>query len=135
MLNILLQKNLFIQWFVWYFLEAPKGILRGWKNILVFNLNYFSVPLLLKTLFSHWHQYQWYYPRGFDLGKYLEVIFSNTISRVLGAIVRLIMIVLGIVIEILIFFAGIAIIIVWFLMPVLVFLAAGHGLRLLLKNG
>ena len=120
------------QWLSWYLIEMPMEILRAWKNILVFNLNYFSINLLLKTLFSYWHQYQWSYPRGFDLGKYLEVAFSNLLSRLLGAIVRLIMIALGIVIEAFIFFAGIVVFLAWFLMPFLALLAFGKGFNLLI---
>jgi len=130
--QVLRRQNILFQWIFWYFLEAPRGILKGWKNILSFNLNYFSVPLLLKTLFSYWHQYQWSYPRGFDLAKYLEVAFSNLLSRFLGAIVRLTMITFGIIIEILIFFVGIIVLLAWFLMPWLALLAFTKGFNLLL---
>jgi len=66
------------------------------------------------------------------LAKYLEVAFSNLLSRLLGAIVRLTMIAFGIIIEILIFFVGIIVFLAWFLMPWLAFLALGKGFNLLL---
>ena len=46
-----MSQNILIQYFVWHFFDASKGILAGWKNCLKFNLNYWSVPLLTKTLF------------------------------------------------------------------------------------
>jgi len=124
-------QNIVFLWLVWYFVETPKRILRGWKNILSFNLNYFSVPLLFKTMFSYWHQYRWYYPRGFDIGQYLEVFFSNLISRILGAIVRIFMIVFGVVAEIIIFIIGIIILAAWLFMPVLIVSAVLKGISLI----
>ena len=80
MADIFLSQNIFIQYFLWYFHDVPKEILKGWRNFLVFNFNYFSIPLLLKTFFSHWRQYKWSYGRGFDIARYLEAFFSNLIS-------------------------------------------------------
>jgi len=124
-------QNIIFLWLAWYFIETPKQILKGWKNILSFNLNYFSIPLLFKTLFSYWHQYRWYYPRGFDIGQYLEVFFSNLISRILGAVMRIFMIVFGIVIEIIIFMIGMIVFVVWLTMPVLIVSAVLKGISLI----
>ncbi|MDP2930175.1 MAG: hypothetical protein Q8N56_01010 [bacterium] len=126
-------KNIFLRWLLWFFTEAPLGIVKGWKNILIFNFNYFSVPLLLKTLFAFWRQYQWYYPRSFSPGKYLEVFFSNSISRVLGAIIRLSVVFLGIITEFFIFIAGIIAVILWFFLPILIIWSGVLGIKLLLK--
>ena len=124
-------QNIILLWLVWYFIETPQQILKGWKNILSFNFNYFSIPLLFKTLFSYWHQYRWYYPRGFDIGQYLEVFFSNLISRILGAIIRIFMIIFGIIIETLIFIIGIILIIIWLMMPALIVLTIFKGINLI----
>ncbi|OHA61877.1 MAG: hypothetical protein A2117_01795 [Candidatus Wildermuthbacteria bacterium GWA2_46_15] len=124
------KQNILLQWLSWQFVETPKGILRGWRNILVFNFEYFSIPLLFKTFFAYWRQYRWYYPRSFDIGKYAEVIFSNIISRVLGAIVRSAMIVLGILVEIIIFLIGALVFLVWVLLPALIFFGLWQGIRL-----
>ncbi len=125
--------NILFTWVNWYFTEVPQAILRGWKNILAFNLNYFSLPLLLKTLFSYWRQYRWYYPRGFDIAKYAEVSFSNLISRVLGAVIRIFILFLGIAAEIIIFVAGAIVLIIWLIMPLLVVFGLWQGLRLSFK--
>lgn len=124
-------QNIVLLWLYWRFIEAPKQIFKGWKNILVFNWNYFSVSLLFKTLFSYWHQYRWHYPRGFDVGKYLEVFFSNMISRVMGAIVRIFMILFGIIVQLIILIIGIAILAVWLTMPLLIALGALKSIELL----
>jgi len=126
-----MSQSIIFTWIYWHFIEAPKQIIKGWKNILAYNWNYFSVTLMFKTLFAYWHQYRWYYPRGFDAGKYLEVFFSNTISRVLGAIVRILMIFFGLISQLFIFLAGLAVLLVWLILPILIFLGVVKSIKLL----
>jgi len=124
--------NLLFQWLKWQFFDVPKLILNAWDNYLRFGLNYFSTPLLLKTLFSPWRRYKWSYPRGFDLWLYFEAIFSNLIFRTIGAIIRSILIVIGVFFEAIIFIAGFVVFLSWFLLPIFLILGIYHGLRLLL---
>jgi len=109
--------NIVISWFFWHFYEAPKFLFSVWKNYLSFFLDYFSVPLLIATLFSPWRKYKWRYPRGFDLWAYFETFISNFFSRIMGAMVRVVLIVLGVIFQIFIFVAGILLILLWVLMP------------------
>ena len=119
------------QFFVWYFWDMPREILLAWRNYLVFNLEFFSVGLLLKTWFAPWHQYKWNYGRGFDLAVFLEVFFSNIITRILGAFMRTVLIIIGLIAEVFIFLIGLIIVVGWFVLPILLFLGFGFGLRLL----
>jgi len=114
-----ISQNIFIQYLVWHFYDQPRKILKTWKGFLLFNLEYFSVFLLLKTFFSPWRQYRWFYPRGLDIPKYLETFFSNMISRVLGAILRTGIILTGIFFEILILITGFLVFTGWFILPAL----------------
>lgn len=125
-------QNIFIQYLCWQFFDAPKSILSGWKNFLKFGLNYFSIPLLLKTLFSPWRRYRWTYPKAFDIGIYLEVFFSNLISRILGLILRVFLIFFGFLTEILFIFGGLFILFIWLILPFLIFLGFYFGFRILL---
>jgi hypothetical protein len=124
-------RSIFFQFLIWYFWETPKNILLAWKNYLKFNLEFFSTPLLLKTLFAPWRQYKWDYGRGFDLLKYLEIFFSNLITRTIGMFMRSILIILGLVAEVVIFIVGLIIFLGWFaLLPFLIF-GLGFALKLL----
>ncbi len=124
-------RSIFFEFLIWYFWETPKNILLAWKNYLKFNLEFFSTPLLLKTLFAPWRQYRWDYGRGFDLLKYLETLFSNLITRTIGMFVRSILIILGLVAEVIIFIVGLIIFLGWFaLLPFLIF-GLGFALKLL----
>ena len=111
--------NIFFQYLEWHFIDMPKVIFGAWKNFLKFNLAYFSISLLLKTFFSPWHHYRYSYGKGFDPKKYVEVFFSNIISRFIGAVMRTILIIVGIVLEVLIFFGGIIILVGWLIFPIL----------------
>ena len=124
-------QNIVLQYLSWHFLEASRNILRVWKNFLKFGLNYFSITLLLKSLFSPWHKYSWAYPRGFYIGKYLEVFISNLISRILGAVLRIFLIVFGILTEIFIVFAGIIIFLGWLILPVLLIFGLVLGIKII----
>ncbi len=126
------KRNIFLQWLVWHFYEVPKGILKAFKNFLVFNFNYFSIGLLSRTLFSHWRRYREYYPRGFNIKGWLRAFSGNMISRMLGAIVRTVTILVGLVVEFLILIGGVIIILVWLCLPILIVFGFYLGLRLLI---
>jgi len=126
------KQNIFFQWLFWHFWEMPRNIFETWKNFLRFNLNYFSIHLLIKTLFSPWRKYSWAYPRGFDLGKYFEVFFSNLISRILGAVFRIFLIFLGILAEIFTIFAGLLILVGWLVLPALLIFGLIFSLKIVL---
>jgi len=125
------KRNIILKWLVWHFFEVPKKILQGFWNFLVFNFNYFSISLLLKTLFSHWRRYRDFHGRGFDLKQYAQVFISNAISRVLGFIIRIITIFIGLIAEFFIFLGGIFIFVVWLFLPFIIIFLFFSGLGLL----
>lgn len=109
--------NVVISWLGWHFYEMPTILLQSWKNFMQFSINYFSTPLLLKTLFSPWRRYNWGYPRGFDVKMYLETFISNVFSRIMGAICRTVLIIIGVVFQIFVVLAGGIIILLWVFLP------------------
>jgi len=115
--------NIVVQGLVWHFWDVPKAILRGWANFLLFCLNYFSIPGLLKTFCSHWRKYRYPYGRIFEVWKNTETIVFNTMSRVIGMLLRAAFIIVGLAAEIFIIIIGAIIFIGWFLLPA--FLLAG----------
>lgn len=125
-------QNILIQYFQWHFFDVPGGILKAWRNFLRFNLNYWSIPLLFRTIFSHWRRYEWVYGRGFDLGRYVEVFFSNLISRLIGATIRSIFILIGLILEIFIFLGGVIILLGWIIFPTLLMAGLIFGLKILI---
>src|SRR4030042_4311029 len=90
----------------WYYGQAIKDILTAWRNYIIFSLNYFSIPLLLKTLFAPWKRDITRKPRGFDFGEFFEYFSFNAVSRVIGFFVRLLTVVAGIVFFFLVIILG-----------------------------
>ena len=123
--------DVLIKYSYWHYWEHAKIILLAWKNLLRFNLGFFSIPVLLKTFISPWRKYEDSFGRGFDLQRYLEAITFNIMSRVIGMMMRSFLIVMGISIEILIFFGGFVFFIIWLILPILIIAGLWLGLKLL----
>jgi hypothetical protein len=114
------RENIVIAWFVWHFYEAPKFLLYVWKNYLSFGLDFFSMPLLFSTLFSPWRNYKWRYPKGFSISGYFNVFISNTFSRIIGAMCRVLLIFFGVITQIVILILGAVVLIFWIGVPFII---------------
>lgn len=123
--------SIFIQYLEWHFFDVSKGIWAGWQNCLRFNLNYWSLPLLSKTLFSHWRRYRFSYGRGFSLKRYFETFTFNMLSRTIGAIMRSFLIILGAITEVFVFLLGAIIFLIWLILPILLIVGLFYGFKLL----
>lgn len=126
-----MQSLLLLRYFKWHYMDATREILKGWGNFLWFDFNYFSVGLLLRTLFSPWRRITWDYGRGFDPGRYLFTFASNLVSRILGAFVRIWLIAAGILGEILFLFLGSMFFLFWLALPGIIIGAFFYGFSLL----
>lgn len=107
-----------LSYFIWHFAKAPNGILRIIRNYLIFCEHFFSIKLLLKSLFAPWKRITFEEGVGFSLSKYFEVIVSNLVSRFLGAIVRSVLIVIGVLAQIIVLIFGLTILIVFLFLPI-----------------
>jgi len=116
---------------IWHFGIAVKGLAVAWRNFLVFNLRYFPVRELLRTLFSHWRRSVESYGGGLDIGGWARVFLGNMISRIIGAVIRLCIIIVALIVEVFIFFAGLFMLLVWIFLPVLVGIGFFAGIGLL----
>lgn len=116
----MVEDNIITSWFLWHFYETPKFLVAVWRNFFLFSLNFFSTPLLLKTLFSPWRRYNWSYPKGFDVKEFFNTLISNFFSRIIGAICRLSLIIIGIFFQIFVIVFGAILFVGWLILPLLV---------------
>lgn len=77
----------FFDYFYWHYVAAPPFLARFFWSVEEAMLQFFSVPLLLKTLVSHWHKDAVPY-KGGTIGEYATAFAWNIISRVIGFIIR-----------------------------------------------
>jgi len=114
------QNDIITQWILWQFYESPRFLIGVWKNYILFSLNYFSLPILLKTLFYPWRRYIWKYPKGFDIAGFFNTLLSNMFSRFLGFLVRAALIVIGVFFQIFVIFMGAILICLWLFLPFII---------------
>lgn len=103
----------------WYYGEAAKNVLVAWKNYIIFVANYFSIPLLIRTLFAPWRRDITRKPRGLDFKKLFEYFAFNAISRGLGFLVRFVTICFGAASIIFTAIAGAIFFVFWIFLPII----------------
>ncbi len=126
--------TLFIKYLQWYFVDGTLNILKKWKVSIVSCFRYFAIFVLIKTFFSPWKRITQSYGRGFDIKNYTEAFVMNTMSRIIGAIIRLVFIIIGIVIEIVILIVGFLILIFWIIAPTLFLLGIFGSFYLIIRG-
>jgi hypothetical protein len=118
---------------IWHYTTAFSDIVRLWVNYIWFLYNFFSIPLLAKTLFSPWQRISEHRRRaGFSFEDVAEVITVNTIMRLVGFIIRSIFILIGATAVLLVFWAGLILLLIWALLPILAPASIIHGFDILL---
>lgn len=120
MIEIVKRENIIVEWVLWHFWEMPKFLVSVWNNYIMFAMNYFSLPLLLSTLFSPWRRNAWKFPKTFDLQEYANVIVSNIFSRIIGFILRFALIIIGSLFQVFVLIAGLLVVLFWILIPFII---------------
>lgn len=132
MMRVVLRKPIILKFWGWYYTGAVKNLLHIWKNFIIFVREYYSIPLLLRTLFYPWRRDITKYGRGFSFKNFLEALSFNLISRGIGFSVRSITIIIGLVCLIGVITLGFLALIVWFILPAILLFFIIVGLLLLI---
>jgi ATP-dependent Clp protease ATP-binding subunit ClpA len=107
----------FLQW------HYGKGIdfyIKRWAFTLKYITHYFSLPLLLATLFSPWKRLvSEDTSPGFNFSKYFENLTFDLISRGIGAVVRITLFLAGLILLVIVLFGGAFGIVAWMVLPFL----------------
>lgn len=116
----------------WHYSRAFGDLAGLAKNFLWFGRHFFSLRLLLTTLFSPFYRLHEAYGRGLNLENLAENLVANVVSRVVGLIFRIIVLLTGITFEVLLGALVILAFIVWPLLPIIVAVLFVSGVTLLL---
>lgn len=102
----------------WFYTKGVEYYIASWRGTLAYFVHFFSLSLLLKTLFSPWKRLVFVDTSpGFNLQKQFEVFTSNLISRMIGAIVRFILFWTGIILIVLVAIGGVVGVFFWLILP------------------
>lgn len=112
---------IFPYYLAWHYTRALRDFFTIWGNLLWFVYQFFSIKLLLKTLFSPFKRLKEQNTGGIlDFEGLFESLVINTIMRVVGFLFRSIVIVMGIISYFLAIMAGIIVFILWIALPFLI---------------
>jgi hypothetical protein len=124
--------NFLWQFAIWYYAVAPATLLKIWADFIWFLYHFFSIPLLMRTLFSKWRRIGEVRTKRFDIGDFLSVLFINTVMRIVGFFIRAFTILAGLSSIIVAIVFGIAVFVLWFFLPVAIVMLGMVGTKLLL---
>jgi len=132
MYNISMVATIFVRYAMWHYTEAPRLLFSIWRNLLWYTGHIFSVDTLWRSLFSPWRRVIARHTKRWDLEDIASAILANFVSRIVGAIMRLVLIIFGRTMQLLLFFFGIIFYLSWFMMPFLVVATFCYGVALIL---
>ena len=115
-----MRKNPTIIFIHWFYVLAPVDIIQLGRNFLLWAWHFFSIGYLFPRLFAPWHKDISGYGRGFDLKRFFHVFGWNLISRVIGAILRAVVMIFGLCIEAIILFCILVTFLLWIFMPLVI---------------
>ncbi len=121
---------LLVGFIFWYYSRAILDLIAVWFNFMWFITNFFSIPLLIGTLFSPWKRMtDDEKPKSVEA--FMEAFVMNVTSRIFGACIRIVIVAVGLialVIGVLILGALLA---VWFFLPFILIFGIVYGVTLL----
>jgi hypothetical protein len=104
----------------WHYADGLKGFFYIWRNFFLFFSNLFSIPTLLRTLFSGWHRIKEKYPKSFDIEAFFSALAINIIMIIFGFVVKIFFIILGIFSLVLVGVVGLILLVKWLALPFIV---------------
>lgn len=109
-----------LQYTSWHYSRGIHDTVVLWSNIIWFLSHFFSLSLLISTLFSPWKRLQEKRKAGFDIEDVLSVFLVNILMRILGFLFRITLITLGLLFLTLALLAMVLHLAIWILFPILV---------------
>jgi len=117
----------------WHYGKSLLSLTKVWRNFLYFILDFFSMKLLFRNFFDPWKRMADNYPKNFNLKKYLYVLITNIIVRVVGIMMRTILIITGLSCYILLILFYPIVLSIWLVLPFIVIILIGLGINLIIK--
>ncbi len=108
---------------LWHYGLALKDIKNIWFSFIAFIYKFFSIPILLSTLFSPWERIQ-----DSQNSPFFESFIFNSLMRAVGVVVRSFFILIGLFFIVSIFILGLIFYVIWFFLPFMILNIAIWGI-------
>ena len=122
-----------IDYLKWHYGSALSELSNIYKNIFKFLVNFFSLQLLLKTLFRPWRRMNEPYGKGLDLEAFFESFVVNSLMRVVGFVVRIIVITIGLIVITVSLIGALVLYVAWLIAPITLFSLLIASFSILIK--
>ena len=106
-----------MDYLTWHYSTAYRDLLRAWLNYMWFVAHFFSLGILLRTFFSPFKRNSEKNNKGLDIEAILEVLAVNLIMRLVGILIRTVLIAIGLAVLAVVTTGGLAAILIWTLLP------------------
>ena len=80
---------------LWHYTHAFLEIFHVWTNFFWFIVNFFSIPQLFRSLFSPWKRITEERKKSFDFEDMAGVVIIGLFSRLIGFVLRGVIIIIG----------------------------------------
>jgi len=119
-------------YFYWHYTRALSEIFSVWKNFVWFVGHFFSLRQLASSWFSPWKRTVEGRGEKWNFEALASFIIINLLSRIVGAMIRTIIIILGTVSLLATLVGGVVVYAFWLLAPFVLIGLLGFGLTLLI---
>lgn len=105
---------------LWHYSRAYIEWFNVWTNLLWFVVNFFSIPQLIRSWFSPWKRMTEERTKAWDFEDFAGTILINLLSRIIGAMLRTVVIAMGLVALAFMMAFGVLVYALWLIAPILI---------------
>ena len=105
---------------VWHYTQAFFQFFNIWRNLIWFVVHFFSLPDLLRSWIAPWKRITETRAKAWDVEDFIGTIIINLLSRIIGFIMRTIVIILGTFSLFATLIGGVGGLLVWVVAPALI---------------
>lgn len=120
------------QFVIWYYTAALFNFIKISRDFIWFLYHFFSIPILVPTLFSKWKRIGDVRTRKFDIKDFFSVFIVNFIMRIVGFFIRSVVVIAGIISIIFAIVVEIAFFIAWLFLPIIIIALFVIGMKLII---
>jgi hypothetical protein len=118
-------------YFFWHYSRALGEIFSLWKNLMWFVGHFFSLRQLAASWFSPWKRIVERRGEKWNLEDIAGYIIINIVSRIIGTVIRTVIIILGVISFLATIVGGVVVYVFWILAPFILIALLGLGITLL----